>query len=513
MSATRLLVIGIVVAQALAWDPALKGGPQNVWAGNLSGVSVQVVDGLGQVRTRFSPSERLGARISAVAATAGKPVQYSFEILDSAGSSRLRQGGNASAGFAGNIGAEFVGIPITSFYTNAGVYTMIGVVTVDGEAPVRVTQPFEVVSPVVRLIYPGDGMTGLADNPLVFRWLGSGAASYEVQVGDPGFTRTIWRGQTSGTELSFPTQSSNPLERLSAGSEYWWQVVGKDEQGAEIARSPLPGRFTVAGGAQQKRDIEVHAVRVEGGDEEGSESAIVVEVANIGTTNEASLKVAIFVNGVSFKQEIISSLGSGQTALVKAPWEGPEGDDDADIVAVQLAASVDLLDDAPSNNLKSTTISRKKKSKLVKFVGRVVDADETGESGGIDGAKVKWEGPQNGDALTEKKGHFEVRKLPLGTYRIWAWAEGYDKSLEYQVEATKGRAYPVEFALKPAKRFTASDGVDLFFKSPAAKEAAAAVVGFHCEEIEGPSPSAVQKALRALASGKGEILSVEVKDE
>ena len=301
-------------------------------------------------------------------------------------------------------------------------------------------------------------------------------------------------------------QSPNPLERLTAGLEYWWEVTGQDAQGAEIARNPLPYRFSVSGSGGQAgiRDVAVTGLTYD-----AESGRLVVTVSNGGTTAEPNLRVATYVNGSPAGEATIGSLGAGQSAEVLVPWPGPaEGQ-----TSVQVSAVVQLLDANPSNNLMGIVLQIPE-SEGAKILGRVLDAEGAGESGGIEGATVRYEGPATGASKTNPGGHYKLEKLPLGTYTVNAELEGYE-SASVTVEVAKKQAYAnVNLLLKPAKKFSLGEAAGLIEQQGAVSQAVGEkLAGWRCVEVVGKTDAAVQRALRWLATGKGSIGKVEIKDE
>lgn len=319
----------------------------------LANITVQATDGAGVPRQAFSSTERitLAIRVQNTAASAGN-IQFSFEVKDANGARRLAQSGNSAPGsVVGVTGASLQGVPVSQFYNGPGLYTLTGTASLDGET-VSGSAAFSVLSPLITLTYPANGARDLIDQPLVFRWVSSGASSYRVSVDDdPSFYNVLFTGQSVGNFLVYPLNTSDDRQRLAAGQSYYWKVEGLDAAGNVVAKTDQPFTFMVKAQSMQTTSKDLAVVSVEKNNEAipGGAGAmpVAVSIKNQGGRAELGVSVSLFADGaqVPSSPKRIEKIDPGQTVKLVFPVRPPEGDR-----SVLVNVSLDFLDDNQQNN-------------------------------------------------------------------------------------------------------------------------------------------------------------------
>ncbi len=340
-----------------------------LFGAQLSSLTVQVQDAAGRARTSFSSTEKitLSIRVQNTAVSTGQ-IQFSFEIKDAAGNRRLSQSGNsAPASVIGFAGTTLRGIAVTQFYNSPGQYTLTGRATLNGETVVG-NAVFTVLSPQITLTYPPNNAQNLIDQPLVFRWVSSGASSYKVYVDDDiSFYNALLVAQTVTSFFSYPQNPSDDRQKLASGQVYYWKVEGLDGLGNVVAKSDIPFSFTVKSEAAQStsRDLAIIDIAI---NSEGIPTApgalpLAVFVKNQGGRSEFNVPVNLYVDGaaVPTSPKRIERIEPGKTEKLVFPARPP--DEGQTLLA---NAVIDLFDDNVRNNsmMKQFQIEKKKARRL-----------------------------------------------------------------------------------------------------------------------------------------------------
>ncbi|MDE2292601.1 MAG: hypothetical protein KGL53_11010, partial [Elusimicrobia bacterium] len=343
----RMSLLGAAAALLLAAAPAR--------AGLLSAGGIFLKDLSGNTRSQFSDNERvnLSARVSNATASTGRIV-FTFRIIGPSGAQVFLHTGNSVPGSVGNSASSVSGVPVSQFYTGPGVYTFQADAVLDAQT-VSQSATFLVSSPNLILVYPPNGARDVADKPLTFRWVSSGASRYRVTVGDNiGFQNSVFSQTTTGGEnfLAYPENPTDDRQRLAADQVYYWKVEGLNDAGNVISQSDLPFNFT-AQTASLTRDLAVTDLQATGSD--GATLSFTVRVANQGGTSESNVPLAFSLGG-------LPAAGSPVTLPLMAPgdsrtypFSAPLPTDQGQSLAV---ACIQFFDDNVPNNCRSIQVQR-----------------------------------------------------------------------------------------------------------------------------------------------------------
>lgn len=327
-------------------------------AGLLSASGVAVLDTALAVRASFSSNERIvfQQKVFNGVASANR-IQFKFVVTGPTGAQVFEHVGNAVPGSSGSSASQISGVPISQFYAGPGSYALKAQAGLDGQT-VEQQASFVVTSPNIILIYPPNGMQGIAEKPLTFRWSSSGATQYRVIVGDsPSFYNSLFSQQTSGGEtfLSYPDNPPDLRLRLAAGQVYYWKVEGLDAGGAVVAVSAMPYNFTVAA-APLTKDLAVTRLAVNPAATalDGSLS-FVITVENQGGTTESGVPLKFSVGG-------LPAAGTPVAMSMLAPGE-PRDYSVLEALPVDqnqslAIACVEFSDDNIANNCKTLLVAR-----------------------------------------------------------------------------------------------------------------------------------------------------------
>ena len=322
-------------------------------AANLASMTVQAQDASGATRSSFSSTERITfiLRVQNTAVSSSN-IQFTFEVKDPAGARRLFQTGNSAPGsVTGFTGATLRGIPIAQFYSQPGVYTLVGTATL-GVETLSASQTFTVLSPLITLSYPPNNARDLIDQPLIFRWVSSGASLYKVYVDDdPSFYNTLFSAQSMAGFLAYPLNPTDERQRLSAGQVYYWKVEGLDASGNVVAKTELPFSFTVKAQANQATSRDIAILDIEKVNEALPNAPgaipVAVLVKNQGGRPERNIALNFFADGAEAagSPKKIESIDPGETKRFVFPARAPE-----EGKSLLLSAVIDFFDDNPQNN-------------------------------------------------------------------------------------------------------------------------------------------------------------------
>ncbi len=330
---------------------------KTAWAGLLSAQGVSILDQTGGARTSFTNTESitLQQRVFNGAASSGRTV-FRFQIFGPNGSQVFEHNGNAVPGSVGNAASQVSGIPISRFYTSPGNYNLQASATLDGQT-VTQTASFVVSSPNILLTYPPNGARDLTDNPLTFRWISSGASRYRVTVADnPSLYNARFVQTTSASEsfLTYPQNPTDALQRLTAGTVYYWQVEALDSVGNLIGVSQIPFSFSVQLVAMTK-DIAVTAVEAAGAPGPGGAIPFRVTIKDQGSTSEGNFPLRFSLGGLPAPNTpvTVASMNPGDTRQYDFTASFPTGQSQSLAIAC-----VELFDDIVINNCKTLSVTQ-----------------------------------------------------------------------------------------------------------------------------------------------------------
>ncbi len=329
----------------------------SLYAANLTAVDISVADMNGSQRTTFSDTESLTLRQQVNNTTeSSSKITFRFRILNPAGAVAFEHNGNAAPGTPGITQTQISGISIARFYSVPGTYIFKGRAILDSDIVYQEIS-FNVSSPNITLIYLPFGAKDLSDNPLVFRWVASGASKYKLSVSDnAGLYNPVYEYVNSGeSSATYPQNSSVPRQQLVAEKIYYWKIEGLDAYNNKISESNVYNFAMQADAASQSRNITVSALTVKTPVIDFQKPInFSVTVANTGSSNESNISLKFSLGGLlapdSPKQ--ITFLNAGQSSNFEFTAFVPAGQDDSLAVAC-----TDLFDDNIPDNCKTKLIS------------------------------------------------------------------------------------------------------------------------------------------------------------
>lgn len=468
-------------------------------------VAVQAQDPTGAIRTSFSNSERIRLFASvSISRDDTKNIQFTFVVKDPAGKVVLRQSGNSIPGQAGSGGSSF-DIAISKFFTHPGTYTL----EVTATAPSGSVSPgsvsgsatFSVTSPQITLLYPPNGATDLLDRPLIFRWAGTGAAKYRLSVDDDsGFFATLFTGETSLTEFTYPTDPPDIRQRLQAGILYHWKVEGLNLDGTVAAVTAFPFTFTIAAPAAPptSRDLAIEKIA----QDPAAMNAVKVDVfvRNQGGKSETQVPVNLFANGAFVGNQTLASIGAGGTAVASFyPKPFPSGN-------TLFTAGLDFFDDYNKNNILSASLFIVA-PEVPKILGKV---EEEGDPSGLYGIILSYEGPtgKSGRVASGPGGQYKIDDLIAGEYTVTVEHPDY---LPARRKVTlDSRAMPnVDFVLQP-KPLSQADAAALLLRQ-VPPDVARRLEGYDLVDIEVPPGTDLTVLVRSVYRKKARIASFDLE--
>lgn len=281
--------------------------------------SVRTLDSLKAPRSSFSSNETITLACEVYSATDEGVVSFTYVITDPRGARVFRHSGNSIPGTVGAGGTELAHIPISGFFTTFGTFTLAVTAAPAAGAAVTRTTTFSVQSPAITLSYPPNGVQNIIDQPLIFRWMASGAARYRITVDDdPSFYNALFTETVQDTAFAYPVNPFDPRHRLAGGTRYYWKIEGLDAQGNRIAQSAVPFSFTLMSAGSQTastRDIALTDVTLAG--EDGLAGAtFAVTVRNNGGLTESSIAMTLYIDGTERGSHMIDRIQSGEVRQV-----------------------------------------------------------------------------------------------------------------------------------------------------------------------------------------------------
>lgn len=292
-----------------------------LYADHLTSSSLQALDSALSARSPavFNNSEKIGFSYTVSnSRTQAGFIQFTFGLTDPNGVVVFKQEGNSAAATqTGSVGASISGIPVSDFFTVPGTYQLKGTAKFsDNSESVSATLDIEIYSPVLNLTYPPDSSRDLRDQPLIFRWTGTGATKYKVIVSlYPSLYDPILTSETSDSQFSYPTNPSDVRQRLSSGQIYYWSVEGLDTSGTKVSEPAVPYSFSIAGSAVQAQAKDLAIIDLEESkiqsDIQGKMSLDVI-IKNQGGRTESNVTVLAFIQGELQGKQTITSISPSE---------------------------------------------------------------------------------------------------------------------------------------------------------------------------------------------------------
>lgn len=399
--------------------------------------SVSVTDQLGSVRSNYSHTEKINLNATVFNDIITDRITFRFEIKDPAGAVRFTHTGNSIPGTLGSGGSSVKYIPITNFFSASGNYKL----TVTANAVSKETL-FSVYAPNITPTYPSNYARDLTDKPLVFRWVASGAAKYKIYVAlDAAFFNTLLTDETVLLQYSYPDNPTDVRQKLSAGTVYYWKVEGLDAAGNIVAKMSSPSNFTIKSTALTitAKDLAVLDIV-----STPYQPKVTVSVKNQGGKTENAVPLSLYLNGMLVGTQNIDIISVGETKNLSFLVNNSG--------MVIAMASLTFDDDYIKNNTLTKQISvygavvstLPAVIEKAKILGTVMNTD--GKK--LPDAVVMFDGQLKGSVLTNKGGEYKIENLPVGEYKLIAFASGYADA-EIIVKVDKLKAFPnVDFKLK-----------------------------------------------------------------
>jgi len=331
------------------------GGPAAQAA--LTAGSIAALDGSGNTRTSFTNLESIALRqVVNNSAASSNTLKFYFTIYNPSGAAVFHHQGNSVVNpVPGNSNSQISGLSMAMFYTVPGIYRFKGEAVLGSETVTQEAQ-FSVSSPNINLIYPPNGVRALPDSPIIFRWIGSGAASYRITVADSaGLYNPLHTGSAASGMYMYPENPTQPREQLVPEQVYYWKVEGLDAGGTTIAESSVYS-FSLKPQASQSRNVAVVSVALTDTDADFSKPLhFRVVVSNTGGTTESGIALKLSLSGVPAQDspKNISQLVSGEQKEQNFTAFMPSGQEQG--LAVACA---DLFDDNVPDNCKTLMITK-----------------------------------------------------------------------------------------------------------------------------------------------------------
>jgi hypothetical protein len=320
-------------------------------AGSLSTTGISVLDNSGAARATFTNSERIRFQQRV---NNGSPssnfIRFTFTVNDPSGAQVFRHYGNGAPGRVGNAATNVSGVPISRFFSTPGVYTLVALAELDGQT-VSQSVTFTVSSPNILLVYPPNGSQGLTDQPLIFRWNSSGAASYRLVIRSHSQGLKDVFNQNVGAQNFYAMTGVS----LSAGENevYDWRIEGLDQDGNKVAESDIPFSFTLASSDPLTRDLAVSDLQLV--TRTGYSMTFRVVTANQGGTSESNVELKFSLGGIA-----------AEGSPVTLPMMQPGGSKEYEFAVLYpvdqpqslATACLSFFDDNVPNNCKTMQIQK-----------------------------------------------------------------------------------------------------------------------------------------------------------
>ncbi|MFH1368657.1 MAG: CARDB domain-containing protein [Elusimicrobiota bacterium] len=476
--------------------------------------SVKILDSLRTARDKYSSSERVTFSAEVYSASAGERINFSFVVFNPLNTQVFTHTGNSIPGTAGAGGSELANVPISQFYSGFGNYALEVTATPIGGSAVKQRIAFTVYSPIIILSYPGNGAKDLIDQPLTFRWIGSGASKYKLYVDDDqAFYNTMFTFETMDTFCSYPQNPSDTRQKLVSGQVYYWKVDGLDAVGNKVASSQVPFSFSLKTDVgSTTSDVAVTAVAL-GGEITPAQIPIDVTLKNQGGRAESNITVTLYISGMVFGTYKVPFLNVGETKVINFKVEP------ASLVPGQplfVSATHDLFDSNFQNNIFTTVIRLNQnifKDRLAKILGRItMEGEGKGEGKGIESAKISYEGPKAGEVLSGDGGQYKIEGLPTGIYQLKVTHADY-KEEKREISIEEAKPYTnVDFKLvrKESKQFTL-DEIWGVISEKLSSDILKELNGYQISEIKGAGEKDVFALVDQLKNGKAKITEANIE--
>lgn len=342
----------------LAAAAALALAPQV--CADLTNAGVYALDGSGNQRTTFTNVETIALRqVVGNSVASDNMIQFTFTVYNPSGGAVFRHTGNSARAALGNSNSQLAGLAISRFYSVPGVYTFCGEASLTGvPTPPAQCAKFQISSPNINLIYPPNGARKLSDNPLTFRWVGSGASSYRVTVAeDAGLARRKHEGTAAAAMYGYPTEPKETEKLSTDPAVYYWKVEGFDAGGAKIAESIVYSFSLGAQAGSASRNLAVLGLDwLDTGADFAQPQQFRVQVKNTGSSSEMEVRVKMTLSGQDAQQspkQIENGLIAGETKELQFTAFMPSGQ--ASGLAV---ACLEIFDDNNTDNCRTRSVSR-----------------------------------------------------------------------------------------------------------------------------------------------------------
>lgn len=476
--------------------------------------SVRTLDTLRSQRDKFSSSERITFSASVYTDADVSKIDFTFKVTDPLGRTLFTHTGNSIPGTAGNGGSELSSVNISQFYSGPGSYAVeVTATPKSGGAAVSGRATFSVYSPIIILSYPGNGSKDLIDQPLVFRWIASGASAYRIYIGDnQAFYNPMMVADTIDASYTYPQNPTDTRQKLLSGQVYYWKVDGIDASGNKVASSQVPFSFSLKQDAgSTASDVALTAVAL-GANVSPSGIPIDVTVQNMGGRVESNVTVTLYIAGVVAGTQKLDFINVNEIKVISFKV------DSGTLVPGQpifASATHDLFDSNIKNNIVTAVLkvdSSVYSGRLAKILGRITEAaKDKGEGKGIESVKVKYEGPKAGEILSGEGGQYKIEGLPVGTYALTVTHPDYkQEKKEIQIEEAKPYTN-VDFKLerKESKKYTL-DEIWAIIQEHLSSDIVAELEAYTITEINGPSEREIYVTVDQLKDDKAKITEAKI---
>ncbi len=288
----KFILLAAAAAAVCVFCPAARAA--------LTAGGITALDGSGKQRTAFTNLETIALHQQVNnSADSSDMIRFTFTIFNPSGGPVFRHDGNSTRAVPGNSNSQ-VSLPISRFYSLPGTYTFEGKAALAGFPEVRQLTTFSISSPNVNLIYPPFGARELADKPLTFRWVGSGASSYRIIVSaSVGLYDPLQTGSAASGMFTYPEDPGQDREKLVPGQVYYWKVEGLDYTGAKIAESSVYNFSLKSQASSQTRNVAMLSLDLtEQAPDFNSPLKFRAVVKNTGSNNEPGLNVRLNLSGL-----------------------------------------------------------------------------------------------------------------------------------------------------------------------------------------------------------------------
>lgn len=480
--------------------------------------SIQTLDTLRNQRTKFSSTERVTFSASVFTDADVSKINFTFNVYDPVNRRAFQHIGNSIPGSAGGGGSELGNVSVTQFYSGPGNYIVEVVATPQtGGAAVSARATFSVYSPIITLSYPGNGTKDMIDQPLILRWIASGASQYRVSVGDnQAFYNPLMVANTLDSSFTYPQNPPDTRQKLLSGTVYYWKVDGIDASGNTVATSQVPFSFSLKTDAgSTASDVAITVVAL-GNSTAAGGVPINVTLVNMGGRVESNITVTLYISGMLFGTQKVDFLNMNETRVINFsidPGNLSPGQ------PLFVSATHDLFDSNLKNNMLTTVIKLDTsffKGRLAKILGKITEAQKEngkgeGEGKGIEDAKIACEGPKAAEALSGDGGQYKLEDLPVGNYTLTVTHPDYI-TVKKDISIEESKPYTnTDFALvrKESKKYTL-DEIWAIMKAHISADIASDLDDYTIMEIRGASDTEIFGMTDSLKNNKAKITEANI---